>query len=90
VFTGRGALKAKLVDEIGGEDVAKAWLVKSKGLSDDLDIRTYEPKDPVDRLVSAEALIQGFARLLGAGVDLVSDGVTLDGLVSVWHPDGAK
>ena len=36
VFTGAQALSAKLIDGLGGEDEARAWLSSEKGLSTDL------------------------------------------------------
>jgi protease IV len=43
VFTGRQALERKLVDALGGEREAQAWLVE-RGLDEDLKIVEWKPK----------------------------------------------
>lgn len=83
VFTGRQALKIGLIDAIGGEADAQDWLVESEGLAADLPVVLAEPDYPQKPLVQ---------RLLGGGANafgkvLLSERVTLDGLLSVWHPD---
>lgn len=85
IFTGNLALEVKLVDEIGGEDVAQAWLSANRDIQEDLEMKTYRPRDSLDRLSGANFL----GRILGlAGLSaLVPDSAALDGLVSVWHPD---
>ena len=40
MFTGLQALKAGLIDQIGGEEDARAWLTEQKNVSEDLEIRT--------------------------------------------------
>ena len=46
-YTGKQALKLKLIDQIGGEDEAVAWLENSKNLPKDLPIIDYKiSKDP--------------------------------------------
>lgn len=94
IFSGRQAVALKLADEIGGEREAVAWLSKEKGIDDDLVIKTWH--------VEGEGAfgLPGFARSLArslfagafqgllttlAGANGVA-GLTLDGLVSVWHP----
>ena len=42
IFTGRMALEAGLIDEIGGEEEAVAWLEKEKGGAADLEVRRRE------------------------------------------------
>jgi protease IV len=44
VFTGRQALPLKLIDATGGEDEARAWLARNKGISSDLPFQTRKPK----------------------------------------------
>jgi len=78
VFTGRMALDAGLVDALGGEDEALAWLAAERGIDTDLPMRDVEiayPEKLVDRLVSA---VTGKPYLL--------ERLTLDGLMSLWHP----
>ena len=44
VFTGRQALTLKLVDELGEERDAIAWLEREKGVAKDLPVRDWEPR----------------------------------------------
>ncbi len=95
VYTGRQALDSGLVDAIGDEREARAWLDETHGISQDLGVRDWEP-----RRESSFGLLQmalgGLARLSGiaeleflgrAGATLTSAGKPLDGLVSVWQPE---
>lgn len=92
VFTGRQALGLKLVDEIGGEREAIAWLEAEKGLPRGLRVRPYEPDSSL-RSVSGISTLLGLLGLAGAGegelraaARAVLGADALDGLVSVWHP----
>ena len=77
VFTGLQALKAGLIDQIGGEEDAKAWLVGQKNVSEDLEIRTVRLKpDAGSLLVQLDSL---------ARKTILSERLTLDGLISVWQ-----
>lgn len=78
VFTGRQALGLKLIDALGGEDEALAWLRKEKGVAKDSVIVPFKPGKP-NRLAWLGAELRETARhaLFGAGA--------LDGLVSLWH-----
>jgi len=79
VFTGKKALDAGLVDAIGGEAEAISWLETEKGLEADLPVVDKKPKYPRPDFVE---------RVFGAfGKALVSERLTLDGLLSVWHPN---
>lgn len=42
VFTGRQALGLGLIDAIGGEETARAWLVENRDLAADLDVVDYD------------------------------------------------
>jgi protease-4 len=79
VFTGRQALKAGLIDEIGGEREAIRWLETERGLPEGLDVRRIKVRRDVDDLFGR---VEGLARKT-----ILSERLTLDGLVSVWHPD---
>jgi protease-4 len=94
VFSGREALTHKLVDEIGGEDEAVAWLETVRGVKKELKVVDWKPKSDDDWGVTgamasfggklAGASAAEVARTLGreAGISTLA----LDGLVSVWHP----
>lgn len=92
IFTGRQALANQLVDELGGEDEAKAWLA-TKGVDKTLDIVEWKPRnergsfffaDAADLALTAIGLSGLADKLLGAG----GDRIFVDGLMSVWQPDG--
>ena len=94
IYSGREALALKLVDEIGGEDEAVAWLTEKRGIAKDLKVVNWKPS-AVDSwgLPKAQASLEGgiaaataqeVVRAIGAAAHL--DTLTLDGLVSVWHP----
>lgn len=93
IFSGREALAAKLVDEIGGEMEAVAWLSSAKGVKKDLKVVDWKPhRDDEWGVPNASAGLAGrmlgetvnqMAAALGRGTRL--DTLTLDGLVSVWH-----
>ncbi len=80
IYTGRQALKAKLIDELGGEDEAVEWLAKNRKIDDSLDIRDIKPKRPVTSLFEQMSEIANgkfTSKLLQR----------LDGLVSIWQPN---
>jgi protease-4 len=78
VFTGRMALKEGLIDAIGGEREALQWLTEKKGLDENLPIRKLKIKRDV------EDWFEHLSSL--ARKTVLSERLTLDGLVSVWHP----
>jgi protease-4 len=79
VFTGRQALKAKLVDALGGEDAARAWLKDKRGIDRSLPVRDVAPERDLS--------VWSAARSLVAGKTVLSERLTLDGVISLWHPD---
>jgi protease-4 len=79
VFTGRRAAEIGLVDAIGGEREARAWLDAERGVSKKLPVRDVKPRRPDADLFSQ---IDSLARKIS-----FSERLTLDGLVSLWHPD---
>lgn len=93
VLSGREALTAKLVDEIGGEDEAVKWLEDKKGVKKGLKVVDWKPKKgdwSVGRVISGSA-----GEVIGSSAasfvkNMAGDGpfsaLSLDGLVSVWHP----
>ena len=92
VFTGRQAVENKLVDELGGENTAVAWL-KGKGIDDDLEVIEWKKKRETSLLGPLNAS-SPFAWLLGVRASEESflertglERMFLDGLVSVWHPE---
>lgn len=96
IYSGRQALELKLVDAIGGEKQALAWLQEKHKIPAGMTVIDW--KDPKDDglgwlFSSARAFIGllfssagGLENLLGQ--INVLEGARLDGLVSVWHPSG--
>ena len=78
VFTGRQALKLKLIDELGGESAARAWLEKERGVAKNL--------PAIDLTWGQEASF--VRRLFDVAIGKVfgKEALTLDGLLSVWQP----
>jgi protease IV len=94
VYSGRQALALKLVDEIGDERAAKRWLQKERDVTPGLSVVEWKPKSEsggiwgwlFGSIASFLAIAAGnFASLFGQ----VSEGLRLDGLVSLWHPAGS-
>ena len=81
VFTGNQAVEAGLVDAIGGEDEARAWLARARGVPATLPADDVAPRDE-----------GGLVGLLGAALERFPPvrRLALDGLIAVWHPDLAE
>jgi protease IV len=94
VFSGREAVKHKLVDEIGGEAEAIKWLETQRGVPAKLRVVDWRP---------ARGDSGGFLRWMGSSlvelwggaagenamlqqIDTIRSRLGLDGLVSVWQP----
>jgi protease IV len=79
VYTGRQAVALKLIDQIGGEDEARAWLETARGVPASLPVRD----------VRIEKDSSGMFGLAGdwIGKALFSERLTLDGLMALWHPE---
>jgi len=97
IYSGERAQDLGLVDAIGGEAEARAWLAETHGISADLPLISWAPSRELEDLPFGARLARaagaGFADALAAGLGgakaLVPEGVTLDGLVSVWHAQTA-
>jgi len=96
VFTGRQAVDLKLVDEIGDEKSAVAWLTKEKGLKADTPVKDWQIKPRLGDLsmlhlaasVTLDAVgLQDLARRVEAwGSVQALERLNLDGLLALWHP----
>jgi protease IV len=83
-YTGRQALQLGLVDAIGGEQDARAWLAEAKSVSADL---------PVEDVSTTGLAGRAFSSSLGWMLDSVwksvfSQGVILDGAWAIWQRSG--
>jgi len=94
VYSGRQAVAFKLVDEIGDEREAKRWLQKERDVAPGLSIVDWKLRAESGGILSwlfgsiASGLgisAANFVSLFGQ----VSEGLRLDGLVSLWHPAGS-
>jgi protease-4 len=94
IFSGRDALKHKLVDEIGGEAEAKRWLQDKRGIDKDLKVIDWKPATDTPWGLSA-AITAAFGNLFGAQSREVAEILSrtrafatlgLDGMLSVWQP----
>ncbi len=92
VFTGRQGLPLKLIDQIGTETDAIAWLVESKNIAKDLPVRDYAPnrsRGPFNLFTTSAGVADAFgwgtaaSLLREAGVS--SDAPRLDGLLALWQ-----
>ncbi|MBI3435341.1 MAG: signal peptide peptidase SppA [Proteobacteria bacterium] len=96
VFTGRQAIELKLIDEVGNERTARAWLAKVKGIDEDTPVRDWSLRSrfgdlPFLHLAAAAALeavgLSSLARRLEhSGALQAIERLNLDGLLALWHP----
>ena len=96
VFTGRQAIGNKLVDELGDEKTALAWLAKEKGIDPKTRVRDYELEPRFGDLpflhVAAAVLLdavglRGWAKQIETwGTVRAIERLNLDGLLALWHP----
>lgn len=97
IFIGYRARELNLIDAIGGEDAAIAWLEEERSVDKDLPVITWSVEEDENGLPLANSLSQnfgvGFAKGLTGNLEgakgLIPRGLTLDGLVSVWQAPGA-
>jgi protease-4 len=100
VFTGRQAVGLKLIDQLGDEKTAIAWLVEQKGVKKDLPVRDFKLTPRFGDLtflrtaasMTLDALGLGaIARQLEqAGVARAVDRLSLDGMLALWYPAGTN
>jgi protease-4 len=96
VFTGRQGIALKLVDELGDERAAVAWLAKEKNIDPKTPVRDYRLRDRLSDLpflhtaaiATLDAVGLGsFARRLEEwGAVQAMERLNLDGLLALWHP----
>lgn len=91
VFSGRQSIPLKLVDELGGERQAAAWLESARGVQKDLPIKDWKPTtDNGFSLWSAAGLGADLLGLEGLAARLRTVGAEAEaargGLLAVWRP----
>lgn len=94
VYIGRRAQGLKLIDQIGGESEARAWLV-SRGVASGLTVQQYRPSRRTG-LTMFTAMAAGVAeaagladwseRLRATSVVTQIERSALDGVLAVWQP----
>jgi protease-4 len=92
VFTGHQAIDLKLIDELGDERTALAWLGKEKNVDTNLPVRDYNLHSRLSDLTFLHAA--ALALLNAVGLSALADrlewntmrGFNLDGLLALWHP----
>jgi len=100
VFTGHQAIGLKLIDELGDERTALAWLAKEKNIDAKLPVRDYELHGrfsdlpflhaSVVALLDATGLSTLARRLDDWGMVAEVERFNLDGLLALWHPAAAN
>jgi protease IV len=100
VFTGHQAVDLKLIDEIGDERTAIAWLGKEKNIDTKLPVRDYDLHSRFSDLSFLHAAM--LAALDAAGLNALAERLdpwgtisavrrfNLDGLLALWHPAGSN
>ena len=98
VFTGHQAVDLKLIDEIGDEQTALAWLGKAKNIDTKLPVRDYDLHSRFGDLTFLHAA--ALTILDAAGLNVLAERIdswatigavqrfNLDGLLALWHPVG--
>jgi protease-4 len=96
VFTGRQGLTLKLVDELGSERTAVAWLAKEKNIDPNTPVRDFRLRDRFGDFpflhTAAITLLDGVGlgslarRFEELGAVQAMERLNLDGLLALWHP----
>ncbi len=96
VFTGRQGLAVKLVDKLGDETDAIAWLEKEKNVQTKLPVRDYKLDQRIGDLsflhLAAAAVLDSVGlgsaarHLREWGAIRTIERLNLDGLLALWHP----
>jgi len=100
VFTGRQGVALKLIDELGDERTAVAWLVKEKNINPDTPVRDFRLRDRFSDLpflhtavvVTLEAVGLGTVarHIEDWGAVRAIEQLNLDGLLALWHPSASN
>lgn len=86
ILTGRQGVDLKLIDAIGGEAEAIAWLEADRSIAADLQVVDYFPLPAEGWFGVTRWLGQSAAEVVRSSVDeAMSGAMSLDGLVSLWQ-----
>ncbi len=81
IYTGRQASSLNLIDATGGIEEARVWLAEARDVSRDLPVDRIEPSRRLDVPTGVFGLVRK---------TLFSETLRIDGLVSLWQPDGLR
>ena len=99
VFTGRQAVGLKLVDSLGNEKAALAWLEKEKKVPANTPVRDYSLQPRFSDLSFLHVAAWTFEKL---GLNFIAhrieewgalqavERLNLDGLLALWHPPSSN
>jgi protease-4 len=99
VFTGRQGLRLKLVDQLGDEKTARAWLASAKGVPASVPARDISLSPRFGDFSFLHLAAWGFGAMgLSAvsrqieewGGSATAQRLNLDGLLALWHPPGSR
>ena len=100
VFTGHQAVGLKLIDELGDERSALAWLAKDKNIDAKLPVRDYQLTGSFRDLPFLHASVVALLEATGLtalahrfddwGMVAEVERFNLDGLLALWHPASAN
>jgi len=99
VFTGRQGVGLKLVDELGNEKTALAWLAKEKNVPATTPVRDYSLQPRFGELsflhvaawtFQAMGLSAIAQRIEDWGAVRAVERLNLDGLLALWHPPASN
>lgn len=90
IYSGRQALKLKLIDAVGGDEEARDWLATERDVSKDLPVRDWKDEGDFFSLFREHALA-GVLRVVGIDAEaalFLPRRLAVDGLLSVWQGPG--
>jgi protease-4 len=87
VYSGRQAVTEKLIDALGGEDQALAWLHGEKKVPESLTVVTWRNPPNADAGGLGFAITRQVLKAMGfEGLSQHVESARLDGLLVLWHP----
>lgn len=99
VFTGRQAVSLKLIDQLGDEKTAVAWLVAQKKISSELPVRDFKLTPRFGDMTFLRAAASFTLDMVGlssvarqleqSGVVHAVDRFGLDGMLALWQPNAS-